>query len=74
MIENCSLSVIYNMNQQYKHRMLRRDAIASYVSLVSLYKNKKSAGRYFLPSGTLFMICPCYNVNVILQDSFRTRP
>ncbi len=54
MIENCSLSVRYNMNQQYKHRRLRRDAIASYVSLVSLYKNKKVPdGIFFRPAHSL---------------------
>ena len=30
MIENCSLSVIYNMNQQYKHRRLWRLAVATH--------------------------------------------
>ena len=42
------------MNQQYKHMRLRRDAIASYVSLVSLYKNKKVPdGIFFRPAHSL---------------------
>lgn len=61
------------MNQQYKHRRLWRLAIASYVSLVSLYKNKKVPdGIFFRPAHSLLYVL--VNVNVILQDSFRTRP